>query len=223
MSRLDAAPRSPGVPRGVDAGDVEVTVVLAADGCTDRTVERAREAWAASCRDPGRARLEVVAGEWHSAGGARAAAARHALADAPDWIASTDADTVVPENWLHYQVQRAGAGVDAILGTVEPDPAECPPHVYELWQCEHTLVEGHPHIHAANMGVRASFYEHTGGFPPLECSEDEALLAALHREGARVEATDRIRAVTSGRLEGRAELGFAHHLRTLSLPREESA
>ena len=47
-------------------------------------------------------------------------------------------------------------------------------------------------------------------------------MAALHRVGARIEATDRIRAVTSGRLEGRAELGFAHHLRTLSLPREES-
>ena len=224
MSRLAAAPRSPGVPRGLDAGDVEVTVVLAADGCTDRTVERARQAWAASNRDGGRARLEIVPGQWRSAGGARAAAARHALAVSdPEWIASTDADTIVPENWLSYQVQRAVLGVDAILGTVEPDPAECPPHVYELWHREHTLVEGHPHIHAANMGVRASFYEHTGGFPPLECSEDEALLAALHGAGARVEATDRIRAVTSGRLEGRAELGFAHHLRTLSLPREETA
>ncbi|MCT1724257.1 glycosyltransferase family 2 protein [Kocuria marina] len=222
-SRIDAMPPLRGAPRAVGTGDVEVTVVLAADGCTDRTVERARQAWAVSNRDGGRARLEIVSGQWHSAGGARAAAARQALAASdPEWIASTDADTMVPENWLRYQVQRAGAGVDAILGTVEPDPTECPPHVYELWQREHTLVESHPHIHAANMGVRASFYEHTGGFPPLACSEDEALLAALHQVGARVEATDRIRAVTSGRLEGRAELGFAHHLRTLSLPREES-
>ena len=84
--------------------------------------------------------------------------------------------------------------------------------VYRLWQREHTLAEGHPHIHAANMGVRARSYERAGGFPALECSEDEALVAALHRVGARIEATDRIRAITSARFDGRAELGFAHHL-----------
>ena len=103
-----------------------------------------------------------------------------------------------------------------MLGTVEPDPAECPARVYRLWQSEHTLAEGHPHIHAANMGVRAACYERAGGFPAVDCSEDEALVAALHRTGARVEATDRIRAITSARMQGRAELGFAHHLLSLA-------
>ena len=37
-------------------------------------------------------------------------------------------------------------------------------------------------------------------------------MAALRRVGSRIEATDRIRAITSARFEGRAELGFAHHL-----------
>lgn len=204
-------PDGPGGP-GVSA-PLHVTVVLAADACTDRTVDRARAAWAASGLPEGTARLEVVAGTWRSAGGARAAAASWALANCrPEWIASTDADTAVPENWVAYQLERAAHGVDAVLGTVEPDPAECPVAVYRLWQREHTLAEGHPHIHAANMGVRARSYERAGGFPALECSEDEALVAALHRVGARIEATDRIRAITSARFEGRAELGFAHHL-----------
>ena len=207
---------SPADPMSVDPPSVGV--VLAADSCTDRTVERARAAWAASGLPESAARLDVLSGQWRSAGGARAAAARHALAAGPrpGWIASTDADTAVPPHWLSHQLERAAHGVDAVLGTVEPDPAECPEAVYRLWQSEHTLAEGHPHIHAANMGVRAQSYERAGGFPALECSEDEALFAALHRAGARVEATDRIRAITSARLEGRAELGFAHHLLSLA-------
>lgn len=212
-----SSPGGPGGPGGPGAPDVSqplrVTVVLAADSCTDRTVDRARTAWAASGLPAETAQLEVVTGSWRSAGGARAAAASWALANRrPEWIASTDADTAVPENWVAYQLERAAHGVDAVLGTVEPDPAECPVAVYRLWQREHTLAEGHPHIHAANMGVRARSYERAGGFPALECSEDEALVAALHRTGARIEATDRIRAITSARFEGRAELGFAHHL-----------
>lgn len=206
-----ARPSPPAAP--VVSTPLHVTVVLAADACTDRTVERARTAWAASGLAAEVARLEVVTGTWRSAGGARAAAASWALANSrPEWIASTDADTAVPAHWLTHQLGRAAHGVDAVLGTVEPDPSECPVAVYRLWQREHTLAEGHPHIHAASMGVRAACYERAGGFPPLECSEDEALVAALHRTGARIEATDRIRAITSARFEGRAELGFAHHL-----------
>ena len=196
-----------------------VKVVLAADSCVDHTVPVAREAWAAASavlRSAERAPLSVLQGRWGSAGGTRQAAANQALAAGAQWIASTDADTAVPANWLSYQAARAGAGVDAVLGTVEPDPTECPPHVHRLWHLEHDLTEGHPYIHAANMGVRAACFAAAGGFPDVECSEDEAVVRALRGHGARVEATDRIRAVTSGRLRGRAELGFAYHLRHLA-------
>lgn len=194
-----------------------VCVVLAADSCTDRTVEVARQAWGAASPDLDKhTSLAVVAGHWASAGGARQAAANHALSGDPDWIASTDADTAVPRNWLGYQAERARHGVDAVLGTVEPDPAECPDHVYRLWHSQHHLAEGHPYIHAANMGVRAGAFAAAGGFPDVECSEDEAVVQALRAHGARVESTDRIRAITSGRLRGRAELGFAYHLRNLA-------
>lgn len=197
--------------------DARVTVILAADSCTDRTVGAAREAWAAASSVlNGHAELEVLEGTWASAGGARQAAANHALRLGADWIASTDADTAVPQNWLSYQVERARTGADAVLGTVEPDPTECPEHVFRLWHLEHDLSEGHPYIHAANMGVRAGAFQAAGGFPNVECSEDEAVVEALRAHGARVEATDRIRAITSGRLRGRAALGFAYHLRNLA-------
>ena len=196
-----------------------VSVVLAADSCTDRTVPVVCETWAASWGPDERAQLTVLEGRWASAGGARQAAANRALIANPDWLASTDADTAVPAQWLSYQVERAHTGVDAVLGTVEPDPAECPERVYRLWHLEHDLAEGHPYIHAANMGVRAGAFAAAGGFPNVECSEDEAVVGALRALGARVESTDRIRAITSGRLRGRAALGFAYHLRSLAAQR----
>ena len=197
--------------------EATVDVILAADSCTDRTVPAARDAWAAASSGlEKQVTVTVLEGDWASAGGARQAAANHALGMGADWIASTDADTAVPKNWLNYQMERARAGADAVLGTVEPDPAECPEHVVRLWHLEHDLTEGHPYIHAANMGVRARAFEAAGGFPDIECSEDEAVVAQLRARGARVEATDRIRAITSGRLRGRAALGFAYHLRNLA-------
>lgn len=215
VSVVDAARELLRTDRGA-----EVSVVLTADSCTDRTELVVREAWAAASAGlERRTELTLFHGSWASAGGARRAAAERALGAGAAWIASTDADTRVPRNWLTYQAERARHGVDAVLGTVEPDPSECPEEVRRLWHLEHDLAEGHPYVHAANMGVRTEAFAAAGGFPPVECGEDEALVDALRAAGVRVEATDRIRAVTSGRLRGRAELGFAHHLRDLARQR----
>lgn len=201
-------------------GPERVLVVLAADSCTDATVGAARRAWAAAsegCGTGETAELVVISGTWGSAGGARDAAARTAVDLAqPRWLASTDADTAVPENWLAHQLERARHGVVAVLGTVEPNPRECPPLVFRRWHREHDLRDGHPYVHGANLGVRTDAFLAAGGFPSVVSGEDEALVAALRARGARIEATDRIRAVTSGRLRGRARLGFAHHLSTLA-------
>lgn len=205
---------------GAVVGPERMIVVLAADSCTDATVDVARRAWAAASDAWGTgdtSELVVISGTWGSAGGARDAAARTAVDRArPRWLASTDADTAVPENWLAHQLERARHGVAAVLGTVEPDPHECPPLVFRRWHREHDLRDGHRYVHGANMGVRADAFLAAGGFPPVASGEDVALVTALRARGARVEATDRIRAVTSGRLRGRAELGFAHHLRSLA-------
>lgn len=209
-----------GAVAGTGRAGPPVTVVLAADSCTDATVATARRAWSATAqqrRAGPTAELVVIQGTWGSAGGARAAAARTAVElTRPHWLASTDADTAVPENWLAHQLERAHHGVDAVLGTVEPDPRDCPAAVTRLWHREHELRDGHPYIHGANLGVRTESFLAAGGFASVATGEDEALVAALRARGARIEATDRIRAITSGRLRGRAELGFAHHLLNLA-------
>lgn len=214
----------------VESAAVSCTVaVLAADRCEDHTVAFARRAWATVAGNDSRLVFEVLEGAWGSAGGARAAGFRHVLHTVPvqdlahNWFATTDADTVVPSHWITYQLERANAGVDAVLGTVEPDPRECPSSVIAQWHRLHRLEEGHPYIHAANLGVRGDMYVRAGGFVACEYGEDELLAGALRELGARIESTDRCRAITSGRLRSRVEDGFAGYLRQLAHEASPSA
>ena len=71
-----------------------------------------------------------------SVGAARAAGMRELLRltagsdPAAIWLATTDADTVVPPDWLRRQVAYADQGWDVVLGTVTvADWSEHPPHV----------------------------------------------------------------------------------------------
>lgn len=59
-----------------------------------------------------------------SAGAARAFDTRHALAErdvpaARVWVATTDADTVVPEDWLRNQLAVADGEFIAVAGVVD--------------------------------------------------------------------------------------------------------
>jgi glycosyltransferase involved in cell wall biosynthesis len=86
-----------------------VYVVVVADACRDRTVQAARRGGAS-----------VVSISARSAGAARAAGAREVLRRTSHldptnvWLATTDADTLVPAHWLRQQVRHASQGWDAI-------------------------------------------------------------------------------------------------------------
>ena len=75
--------------------------------------------------------------------------------------------------------------------------------------------DGGPHVHGANLGVPASAYFAVGGFDPVPANEDVRLVEKLRTSGAPILATARIHAVTSGRLRGRVDAGFAGYLRGL--------
>jgi glycosyltransferase involved in cell wall biosynthesis len=131
------------------------------------------------------------------------------------WLASTDADSRVPENWLWRQLELADAGWDVVLGSVEPDPRGMDPDVLRTWRIRHPPEERHPHVYGANLGVRASAYRLAGGFPEIRSAEDRVLVGRLRRRGFAVLATDTTRVVTSGRTSARAPHGFGAYLRTL--------
>lgn len=187
---------------------VDVSVVL--DSCTDRSAE------VVAARPAVRA-VPVQAGQ---VGRARAAGFADVLArwserdPAGLWLATTDADSVVPRDWLVRQLEHADAGADLVLGTVEVhDWSEHPRHVEARWRATYRPYDGHSHVHGANVGFGADAYLAVGGFRHLDRDEDVTLAAAL--SGRRVVRTAAIPVVTSARSVARARGGFADHLRGL--------
>jgi hypothetical protein len=134
------------------------------------------------------------------------------------WLATTDADTVVPPGWLQRQLRYAGQGWDVVLGTVTvADWDGHPSHVPAAFDALYEFGDGpHQHVHGANLGIRASAYLAAGGFRSLRTAEDHALLAAATEAGCSVLQASDITVETSARRRARAPLGFSHLLRTLA-------
>jgi glycosyltransferase involved in cell wall biosynthesis len=189
-----------------------VHTVVVADACRDRTAQQARAAGA-----------EVIEIQARRVGSARAAgftaALRLARGTDPGrvWLATTDADTLVPPHWLARQIGYAEAGWDAVLGTVTvSDWSGHPGQVPDAFATRYAHDTGsHPHVHGANLGVRASAYLAAGGFPALRTGEDHALVAALEAAGRPILRSTDITVETSARRQPRAPHGFGHLLTTL--------
>lgn len=207
LSSVAAAVRFLAEACGVRAG---ITVVL--DSCTDGSaaaVANLQARWAPELQ------LQAVEGAFGTVGTARAAGVA-SLPPLPGlWIATTDADTVVPRDWLLGQYRLAAAGYGLVLGTAVPDPEDLTPEELSQWQILHTLEEGHAHVHGANLGFTAEAYNRAGGFAPLAAHEDVDLVTRLKACGTPWIATDKIRVTTSGRRDGRAPVGFSLFLRQL--------
>jgi glycosyltransferase involved in cell wall biosynthesis len=195
---------------------VPVRLLVVADACTDATAAVAAAGGA-----------EVIRIRARNVGAARAAGMARLLRrmegtagtdPAATWLATTDADTVVPPGWLRRQLGYAGQGWDVVLGTVTvADWAGYPPHAAAMFAAMYGFGAGpHPHVHGANLGIRGSAYLAAGGFRPLRTAEDHALLAAVTGTGCRVLRAGDITVVTSARRQARAPRGFSHALRALA-------
>ena len=188
-------------------------IVVVADCCTDRTADVARCALAA--------RGEVIECAIGSAGAARrigvAAVLSHFNGENPKrvWLANTDADTHVPLDWIDTHLRHADANAEAVAGIVQLDPDGLGEDVKEMFARTYRLAADgtHPHVHGANLGVRADAYLDVGGWTDIAISEDHCLWGRLMRRGWRLLSPAASVVHTSGRLEGRARGGFADTLR----------
>jgi len=134
------------------------------------------------------------------------------------WLATTDADSTVPADWLAVQLRLAARGAEVVAGSVlVSDWSEQPAAVRrEFGRTYGRPRRGHPHVHGANLGLSAAAYVDAGGVPPLVLAEDQGLVDALRARARRLVATGRIPVTTSARRESRTAGGFADHLRGLA-------
>jgi cellulose synthase/poly-beta-1,6-N-acetylglucosamine synthase-like glycosyltransferase len=217
-----------------------VHLVVVADRCRDRTAQVAaaafeRTRWLASTtvveRDLANVgaardlacRLALAASSANGAGGA---AADGAAADdvtsrwTSRWVATTDADTTVPPHWFRVQALWSARGVEGVAGLVELDPTDpLPANVRRRWARHVDSIgagHGHPHVHGANLALRADHWLAAGGFAHCTVGEDHELWRRASAAGARLVGTDDIVVRTSARTIGRAEGGFADSLRDLA-------
>jgi Glycosyl transferase family 2 len=194
-----------GVERAVDAlpPAISCRVAVVLDDCSDGSAAVA-QAWA------GRVAALVVAGEYRSVGAARRAGSQALLSSRPAahpatiWLATTDADSRVPHDWLTVQLEAYRCGSDLWAGrvrVVEESP------VARKWK-ETYAAERRP-IHGASLGFSGSLYEHIGGFRPLRSGEDRDFHQRAVAAGFRVTYDLRAAVTTSARRRGRAPGGFA--------------
>ncbi len=184
-------------------------LIVVADQSTDGTFEIARN----FLQGDG----IVVEAELGCVGAVRALGARLALEryhGARDrcWLANTDADCQVPATWLEAHLGLANTGFAAVAGIIAVDSfAEHESFVSERFRLMYLIhPDGtHPHVHGANLGVRADAYLQAGGWQGLSTAEDHDLWRRLKSRRHKQVSDASLCVLTSGRRVGRAPLGFA--------------
>jgi glycosyltransferase involved in cell wall biosynthesis len=192
--------------------NVTSDVIVVSDCCQDQT----RTVAEMILEDSGLV-LETDSG---SVGSARAMAAAAAIKRCHGplnrcWLANTDADCEVPTDWLVSQLNFAQQGFKAVAGIIDVDSFVGHQQwvesrfrlTYLIW------ADGsHPHVHGANLGVRADAYLAAGGWSQMRSAEDHDLWNRLHHGGHTGVSDAALKVITSGRRMGRAPAGFADAL-----------
>jgi glycosyltransferase involved in cell wall biosynthesis len=180
-----------------------VKIVVALDSCTDDSASIAR-----------RFSAHALTLNERNVGKARAAGAATLLEHGVRWLAFTDADSRVAPDWL---VAQLALGVEAVCGPVTVDDwGEHDERTRDAFYRAYMDADGHRHIHGANLGVSSVAYCRAGGFPPLTCSEDVALVGLLVATGTRIAWSAAPRVVTSARVASKARGGFGDTLAALA-------
>lgn len=201
---------------------IDLRIVVVLDSCSDNSIKMVEEWVRKQSRKENEPLATTVTCEASNVGIARALGCTRLfeqfdhLDPSNIWIATTDADSQVPDNWLHTQILQHESGVDLWCGRVTV--SDWSPRIIGTaarWQSEYEM-ESHP-IHGTNLGFNAQTYLAAGGFNPSRVSEDRELCAAIEARGAVVYYDSSVRVVTSARKDARAPMGFAHALNLVEI------
>ena len=143
-------------------------------------------------------------------------------------IASTDGDTIVDSQWLHYTQAAIEAGNDAVGGRILTLAEVSDARQFHLrdvtYRCllakaealidpqEHDPLPRHFQFFGASMAVTCQMYQRVGRLPRVPHLEDLAFYEALVAHDARVRKSFDVKVYTSARLEGRVAVGFSEQL-----------
>lgn len=197
----------------------EAVIVTVADNCTDAT-ESLVQSFASSRSDS--VLVQTAQGRVGTARAIGVGAGVARLNDAQPWstwICNTDADTMVPRDWISRQLHYADRGAQALAGVVDVvDFDGQSPVVENRFRSSYTDLlpndgSDHPHVHGANMGIRLDAYRAVGGWAPLGLSEDHEIWNRMRARGVTMAAPVELRVITSGRAVSRCAGGFADSLR----------
>lgn len=200
----------------------DATIAVVLDACSDDTKCIVQQYAAMVIRQG--CVIECIEIQARNVGIARATGAQYALSRDSRWLAFTDADTRVSPAWLSTQLSL---NADVVCGSVAVD--DWSPHkefasmLREHFACTYNDNDDHRHIHGANFGISAEMYIRSGGFLPLACHEDVALVAELEKIGARFAWSAAPRVTTSARVEARIRGGFGDTLLRVVAERRISA
>lgn len=179
------------------------TVAVVLDRCSDRSAEIAM-------RFP----MHVLTVDAGSVGRARAIGADWVIGQGATWLAFTDADTVVAQDWLMAQ---EALGSDAVCGTVQVRDWHLHHRdVRRAYEAVYQDRDGHRHIHGANLGLTTEAYLACGGFESLRLDEDVRLVERLMGNNFQIAWSASPRASTSARIRNRVGGGFGGRLRDLN-------
>jgi hypothetical protein len=200
--------------------NVDVGIAIVLDRCSDGSHELV-EGWRGrTITRYGDQLVEVLETAAGNVGQARKLGCRSLLqrwsdvAPASIWLATTDADSEVPPDWISSQLKARTEGVQLWVGAVSVcDWSERTPGTEEAWRRQYE-AECLP-VHGANLGIAAGTYLAAGGFEDLSTGEDRDLFERAVALGAVLRRDSVAPVVTSSRLRARAPHGFAHALSAL--------
>ena len=216
-------------------------VVLLLNNCTDMT-----EIIARGMHLPFQIDIQTVVlpAPTANAGTARRLAMDRAVALAgPDGIIlTTDADAIVPPDWIALNLHALSAGADVVCGQAIIHPEEAafiPAHLHEddAQECFYiSLLDAiadalspdpadpeprHTEAPGASLAMTVSAFLRAGGVPHVPSGEDRALIKSLHRIDARIRHDPAICVTVSGRMMGRASGGMADTIRRRMVRQDE--
>ena len=219
------------------------SVILLLNNCTDDTEIIARRMVPSL-----RYRLDVInrelppdqANAGHARRMAMALAAEQAGSDGI--LLTTDADAVVPADWIAHTLAVLHAGVDVVCGRAIIDPVDAvriPAHLHAddalecaliallddlAWMLDpemHDPPLRHTEASGASLAVSVDAFQRVGGIPAIPSGEDRAFVRALWMIDARVRHDPAIQVIVSGRVDGRAQGGMAETIRRRILRQDE--